>query len=78
MAIPIPAQHTTTAPPLVIHDGELQIEVGGAAAYMIRLIVEQAFFFNAPYNAGVIHFHFSGKEQTANVKSELNCFPQSG
>ena len=62
--------------PLVLIDGTEKVEISGTAAFMIRMIIEQRGFFNASYNKGVVHFHFSGKEQTANMQSELNCLPQ--
>lgn len=57
--------------PLLIVDGKEQKTIDGAAAAMIRMIAEQAAFFNAPYNTGVIHFHFSGNGQAANIKSDV-------
>lgn len=63
-------------PPLLIEDGKEKVEVSGVAAYMIRMILADRDFFNRTYNKGVVHFHFSGKEQSANMQSELNCLPQ--
>lgn len=58
--------------PLVIVDGDKKIQVIATAANMIRMIAEQQLFFNAPYNAGVVHFHFSGKDHSANLKTDLD------
>lgn len=58
--------------PIVIRDGDKEVKVYGVAAMMIRMIAEQTKFVNAPYNAGVLHFHFSGSQQSANMKTDLS------
>ncbi len=61
---------------IIIIDDSRKVEISGAAAQMIRMIVEQANFFNAPYSAGVVHFHFNGRERSANLRSELTLQTQ--
>lgn len=72
MAEPVPPAPRS----LTITDGGQVFTISGAAAVMIRMIREQASFFNAPYCAGAVHFHFSGKEQSANIKTDVDYKPQ--
>lgn len=72
------ANEPPTSPrPLTIVDGGREIKVTATAASIIRMIIEQQSYFNAPYVAGVVHLHFSGREQTANLKSDLDFCPQA-
>lgn len=64
-------------PQITIIDGAHRFELDGATAMLIRMVVEQRNFFNAAYNAGVVHLHFSGKDGTANMKSELDWHAQA-